>query len=148
MRVPGPATTDGDGWVRCACGHRHWGRFGAAGLLLCAGERVLVQHRAGWSHQGGTWAVPGGARASGEDAVAAALREATEEAGVPPAVVHPRVSVVDEHGPWSYTTVVAEAGAPVEPVASDTESVELRWVAAEVVDGLPLHPASPPPGRI
>ena len=25
---------DGDGWVECSLGHRHWGRFGAAGLLL------------------------------------------------------------------------------------------------------------------
>ncbi len=140
MRVPGPATTDGDGWVRCACGHRHWGRVGAAGLLLHAGERVLMQHRASWSHEGGTWGVPGGARARGEDGMAAALREATEEAGVPPAVVHPWVSVVDEHGPWSYTTVVAEAGAPVEPVAADAESVELRWVTARLVETLPLHP--------
>lgn len=138
--MPGPATTDGDGWVQCACGHRHWGRFGAAGLLLRVGERVLVQHRATWSHEGGTWAVPGGARASTEDTVAAALREATEEAGVPPGVVRPLVSVVDEHGPWSYTTVVAEADAPVEPVASDAESVELRWVAAPLVPALPLHP--------
>lgn len=28
------ALSDGNGWVECRCGSRHWGRFGAAGLLL------------------------------------------------------------------------------------------------------------------
>ena len=27
---------DGDGWIECGLGHRHWGLFGAAGLLLVA----------------------------------------------------------------------------------------------------------------
>ena len=44
---------DGNGWVRCAQGHRHWGRFGAAGLLVLATGRVLLAHRALWSHHGG-----------------------------------------------------------------------------------------------
>ena len=67
---------DGNGWVVCALGHRHWGRFGAAGLLLTDGRRVLLQHRAAWTHEGDTWAVPGGARDSHEDPITAALREA------------------------------------------------------------------------
>jgi len=29
---------DGNGWKRCDLGHRHWGRFGAAGLLVAAPE--------------------------------------------------------------------------------------------------------------
>ena len=37
---------DGDGWARCARGHRHWGVFGAAGLLLWHDGAVLLQHRA------------------------------------------------------------------------------------------------------
>ena len=44
---------------------------------------VLLQHRAEWSHFGGTWGIPGGARHEGESAVDAAVREAGEEAGVP-----------------------------------------------------------------
>ena len=56
---------DGDGWVLSDTGGMFWGRHGAAGLLLRAplpdGTRaVLLQHRAAWSHQGGTWALPGG----------------------------------------------------------------------------------------
>jgi 8-oxo-dGTP diphosphatase len=38
---------DGDGWVSCALGHRHWGVHGAAGLLVVTPDRqVLLQHRA------------------------------------------------------------------------------------------------------
>ena len=35
---------DGDGWVFCNCGYRHWGLHGAAGLLMVRfdmGERVI-----------------------------------------------------------------------------------------------------------
>ena len=83
----------GDGWVECGCGLRHWGLFGAAGLLLVRrddGHRataVVLQHRAEWSHHGGTWGIPGGARMPDEDEVAAALREAAEEAGIDPVSV-------------------------------------------------------------
>ena len=73
---------NGDGWVRCAQGHRHWGRFGAAGLLVVAGGRLLLAHRAFWSHHGGTWGIPGGARDGAESARDAALREAVEETGL------------------------------------------------------------------
>ncbi|MEO9221781.1 MAG: NUDIX hydrolase, partial [Mycobacteriaceae bacterium] len=49
---------DGDGWSRGSAGARRWGRYGAAGLLLRApaehGPMVLLQHRAFWSHHGGT----------------------------------------------------------------------------------------------
>ena len=73
----------GDAWVEGPNGSRYWGRFGAAGLLVVDRERgVLLQHRAGWSHFGGTWGLPGGARKLGESAVDGALREAGEEAGV------------------------------------------------------------------
>src|SRR5690242_20622060 len=58
----------GDGWTRCAAGHRHWGRFGAAGLLLVDDDRVILQHRAAWTHEGDSWGLPGGARNSDEDA--------------------------------------------------------------------------------
>ena len=78
------ASRDGNGWVRCELGHRHWGRFGAAGLLaFVTGGPVLLQRRTWWSHHGGTWGLPGGARDSHESALGAALREAAEECGVP-----------------------------------------------------------------
>ncbi|RJK96292.1 NUDIX hydrolase [Vallicoccus soli] len=135
---------DGDGWVQCAQGHRHWGRNGAAGLLLRApgteGDvRVLLQHRAEWTHEGGTWGIPGGARDSHETMADAALREAAEEASLPLERVRTGEEHVVDHGGWTYTTVLADADALL-PTVLQRESVELRWVAEADVDALPLHP--------
>jgi 8-oxo-dGTP diphosphatase len=135
------ASRDGNGWVRCGLGHRHWGRFGAAGLLAYVADGpVLLQRRTWWSHHGGTWGLPGGARDSHESAEAAALREAAEECGVPPDAVRQRGLFIDDHGGWSYTTVLAEAGAPF-PVQSDyDETDEVAWVAVPEATELSLHP--------
>ena len=70
---------------------------------------MLLQHRAAWSHFGGTWGMPGGARHEGESAVDAAVREAAEEAGVPADSLSMRFTSVLDLGYWSYTTVVADA---------------------------------------
>lgn len=148
---------DGNGWVGCRCGARHWGRHGAAGLLLARtthdggqdgpgstdGTEVLLQLRAPWVHQGGTWALPGGAADSHESAVEAALREAHEEAGV----VADEVEVLGtetttEHGDWSYTTVLGRlTGAGATVGVANPESVQIGWTALQEVDRLDLHPA-------
>ena len=76
-----------DAWVDGAEG-RYWGTYGAAGLLLAHPEAgVLLQLRVEWSHFGGTWGLPGGARKAGETPEEAAIREADEEASVPPDAV-------------------------------------------------------------
>ena len=90
---------DGDGWVVSDSGAHYWGRFGAAGLLLRAPRpdgtpAVLLQHRAVWSHQGGTWGLPGGARDSHESAAETAVREAREEAGLSAEQLAVRATVV------------------------------------------------------
>ena len=137
---------DGNGWVTCAQGHRHWGRHGAAGLLVRHRDQssgtahVLLQHRAAWSHHGDTWGIPGGARDSHETPEQAALREAVEEAGIGPDLLLVERSWADDHGGWTYVTVLAEATAMVPLQASNFESVELRWVAIDEVDRLALHP--------
>lgn len=138
---------DGDGWVLSDTGAMFWGRHGAAGLLLRAPlpggtTAVLLQHRAVWSHQGGTWGLPGGARDSHETPEETAVREAREEAGLTPEHVVVRVAVVTTSASgshWTYTTVVADAPHPLDTVVNH-ESVELRWVAQDDVASLPLHP--------
>ncbi len=131
---------DGDAWVVCALGHRHWGRFGAAGLLVVEPGRAVLQHRAVGTHEGGTWGLPGGARDSHEDAVATALREAREEAGIPPTGVEPVGLSVDDHGGWSYTTVAARPIGELEPHAANWESADMRWCGLAELDTLSLHP--------
>ena len=131
----------GDAWVEGPDGQRFWGAFGAAGLLVHDPDRgVLLQHRVAWSHHGGTWGLPGGARHAGESAVDGAAREAAEEAGVPPAGIRPVLATVLDLGFWSYTTVTARTVRPFEPRVADAESIELRWVPVDEVDGLELHP--------
>ncbi len=137
---------DGSGWVRCGRGHRHWGRYGAAGLLLTDRSadpiRILLQHRAAWTANGDTWGIPGGARDSHETAAETALREVAEETGVPARAVRIGSDLIDDHGRWSYTTVLADLLEPVTLTLQE-ESVELRWVPVDRVDQHPsgvLHP--------
>ncbi len=136
---------DGNGWTRCRLGHRHWGRFGAAGLLACAPdeagrELVLLQRRNWWGNHGGTWGPPGGARDSHETAVAAALREAAEECDIPPDAVRLHGILRDDHGGWSYQTVIGAAPEPFEVRSASSETSEVGWIAAADVDRLALHP--------
>ena len=145
----GPETDgrgDGDGWVECALGHRHWGRFGAAGLLLqrpCDGPEsveVLLQHRALWSHHGDTWGLLGGARHSDEPHVAAALREAAEEGGLDPDTVRVHGRFEDPHGGWSYVTVLGATGRTTAARPTGGESIDVEWVPVDEVVARPLHP--------
>jgi 8-oxo-dGTP diphosphatase len=141
---------DGDGWVISPNGGHYWGRYGAAGLLLRAPRpdgtpAVLLQHRAVWSHQGGTWGLPGGARDSHETPEQTAVREAHEEAGLLADRVAVRTAVVTAEVAamggtrWTYTTVVADAGELLDTVPN-RESAEMRWVPEDEVAHLPLHP--------
>ena len=131
----------GDAWVHGPDGRRFWGTFGAAGLLVADPDAgVLLQHRAEWSHFGGTWGLPGGARHEGESARQGAVREASEEAGVPEHLVRARYLSRLDLGWWSYSTVVARTTELFDPVIGDAESIEVRWVPVDAVDTLPLHP--------
>ena len=139
------AEGDGNGWVVCALGHRHWGKYGAAGLLASAAKpggqaSVLLIHRAAWTQHPGTWGPPGGARDSHESAAGAALREAAEECAVPPEAVRIHGLLDDDHGGWSYQTLIADSGAEFAVYPASREAPEVAWVPADQVGSLPLHP--------
>jgi ADP-ribose pyrophosphatase YjhB (NUDIX family) len=133
-------------YVYCSCGHKHWGRYGAAGLLLTDPDRtgVVLQRRGVMTHHGGTWALIGGALEHGETAAEAALREAHEEEDLDPGSVRVlRTFVGTEHPEWTYTYVLVETPRPPDPVVSTGlgwESDGAEWVDLPDVAGLGLHP--------
>jgi len=135
----------GDGFIRGSDGHVRWGIYGAAGVVFIHRAApddhptVLLQLRSAMSHEGGTWSCPGGAIDLGETALEAALREAGEEIGLPPAG-HRLVGqhVFTPAPEWSYTTVVVEVverfGTPL-----NFETAAVDWVALDEVADRPLH---------
>ena len=140
-------TQPGDGWIPCVCGHKHWGLNGAAGVMLVRTDpgtgrptHIVMQHRAVWSAEGGTWGIPGGALSDGENAVEGALRESWEEAGIPAGDIQVIGAYCEDHGPWSYTTVIAreKPGCRVEPYTRDDESSEIRWIPVDKIPDIRL----------
>jgi 8-oxo-dGTP pyrophosphatase MutT (NUDIX family) len=133
---------NGDGFVMVADGTARWGRFGAAGVLARAGDRFFVAQRSLHCHQGGTWAVPGGALHSEESPLEGALREFAEEIGVhledyEVATVHE-----DDHGGWCYWTIVLDLPSPFDPPErSHWETSATAWLTAAELSALDLHPA-------
>src|SRR5262249_28135385 len=150
-------TRDGNGWTRCGRGHRHWGRHGAAGLLLAASDEygrssptragatgladssvvVLLQQRSWWGSYGGSWGPPGGARDSHESAVRAALREAIEECAIDPRPIRVHGVLTDDHGGGGYPTRLASAGPPPGPAPLRAKTRRGAWG--------PLGDGEPPP---
>lgn len=128
-------------------GSRRWGRFGAAGVLArysdVAGEtHYFVALRSKWCHDGGTWAMPGGALDEGESPLEGALREFREEIGLrledfEVAEVHE-----DDHGGWSYWTLLLDLPEQFEPPAPVSwETAECRWVPASELAQMELFGA-------
>lgn len=140
------AARDGDGWIQCQCGNKHWGKFGAAGILIfrdidSTRREIFLQHRAPWVHNGDTWGIPGGAKDSHESITEAALREAHEETGILSEHLTPLALFSDDHGDWRYDTVLAAALPQLLADAPNDESQEMRWVEVNEVTMLTLHPS-------
>lgn len=138
-----PAT--GEWWVSCDLGHTHYGRYGAAGMLLvdtAGGDpRFLLQRRAAWVDYGNTWGIPGGALREGESPEAGALRETVEEMGVLHVAGRTLTTVTDEHGQWDFHTVVVLIDDPHHVLRRATsEQDECDWFTLDEMAGLPLHP--------
>ena len=136
-------------WTACTgMRRRHWGRFGAAGLLVVTTvddvAHVLLDQRADWVHQGGTVGVPGGAIHPGEEPLEAALREAGEEVvgleGLAVDVVAHHVQPCDECARWTYTTIITRSPSTLPVRPRSMESAGLSWVAVDDVPRLALHP--------
>jgi 8-oxo-dGTP pyrophosphatase MutT (NUDIX family) len=135
-----------EGWARCALGHVHWGRAGAAGLLLHRdghhGPEVLLQHRAPSVQHPRTWSIPGGGLHAGEPPLLGALREAREEMGLPPGNITPGPVYVDDHGGWTFTTVLARPTGPLEvsSLRLNREATTAAWLRVDQLDAVRLHP--------
>jgi 8-oxo-dGTP diphosphatase len=135
------AHRDGDGWIQCQCGGKHWGLFGAAGLVLVRDQSILLQHRAPWVHNGDTWGIPGGARDSHETPIEAALREANEEIGIDIKLLSTVGEFVDDHITWSYHTIIAKAAPELIAHEMNDESLEVKWIPIAEIENQKLHPS-------
>jgi len=135
------AERDGDGWVECRCGGKHWGLNGAAGLLLIRQNKLMMQHRAPWVHNGDTWGLPGGARDSHESVQQAAIREAVEETGIDPKHLDVVELFTDDHIDWRYDTVIAIAQDALDTALWNKESHDIGWFEINELERLDLHPS-------
>ncbi|MFC4906094.1 NUDIX domain-containing protein [Actinomadura gamaensis] len=134
---------DGDGWTRCEQGHKHWGRFGASGLLPYhrgpdGVVRVLLQKRASWGIGGGTWGMFGGANHSHEDPVAGAIRETGEECTLDTSAVRLVGSRKEDHGAWAFTSVVGSVAEMDHVRPASFETRRAAWVPVDEVEELKL----------
>jgi 8-oxo-dGTP pyrophosphatase MutT (NUDIX family) len=132
---------------------RHWGPYGAAGLLpwclVRDGIRVALCERSAAVHGGLCWSTAGGALEPGELPMDAALREAREElSGVDQVTLGgPYIAPCEAVCGWEYVTYPARlptAGGTRLPAlsvnkANGWKTISVRWFAA---DELPagLHP--------
>ena len=133
---------NGDGFITVQDGTVRWGRYGAAGVLARAGDRFFVAQRSHHCHQGGTWAMPGGALNRDESPLEGALREFREEIGVHLDRFEVDVVHEDDHGGWSYWTIVIDVPEPFEaPDRVHWETAATAWMTGAELAMLELHPA-------
>jgi 8-oxo-dGTP diphosphatase len=133
----------GDGFITLSDGTRRWGRFGAAGVLVrcAAGDGrfdYFLARRSEFCHQGGSWAVPGGALNHGEQALAGALREFAEEVGIDLTDFAVVAVHEDDHGGWSYWTVIVEVPDRFTATVINWETAETAWIAEHHLAALEL----------
>ena len=130
--------------MRCSDGHVRWGVYGAAGVVFVVHDThgepfVMLQKRSAMAHEGGNWSCAGGALDYGETPFDGALREASEEVGVPSGT--PRILgeyVFEPATDWSYTTIVVEVDEPFGE-SMNFETDEVDWFPLDQVEQLGLH---------
>jgi 8-oxo-dGTP pyrophosphatase MutT (NUDIX family) len=137
----------GDGFITVADGGVRWGRYGAAGILVRHIDDdglpwFFLARRSEICHRGGTWAIPGGALDAGEEPIEGALREFAEEIGRLPEPYHVSLVHEDDHGGWSYWTIVVDVSRRFDvPPIHSWETDDARWVAAPDIADLELFDA-------
>ncbi len=137
----------GDGFITVADGGVRWGRYGAAGILARhidpAGTAwYFVARRSMYCHRGGTWGIPGGALDHGESPLEGALREFAEEIHVLPEPYTVVDIHEDDHGGWSYWTVLLDVPSRFpEPTELSWETDDARWVPSADLRSLALFDA-------
>ncbi|MGU3386720.1 NUDIX hydrolase [Methylobacterium sp. D53M] len=119
--------------------------FVGASIAVIRGERVLLAARANEPMRG-VWTLPGGLVEAGESLAEAALRELSEEVGLPAEVVGvlspTEIIVRDEAGRARHHYVVhphAALWCGGEPVAGP-EALGTRWATLAEVATLPTTP--------
>ncbi|KAI1381996.1 NUDIX hydrolase domain-like protein [Hypoxylon crocopeplum] len=106
---------------------------------------MLLGLRAPNTDEPGTWSTIGGCLNRGENAFAAAIRECREEIGInAEECLEPTAIIVDDHGGWSYTTILA---TPTRDITDrdfrldNNEIYEIRWVTRRDLPGMEVHSA-------
>jgi 8-oxo-dGTP diphosphatase len=100
---------------------------------------VMLQKRSAMAHEGGTWSCAGGALDEGEDPLAGALREASEEVGaIPPDITVWGSVVFAPADDWSYTTFVVEVPGEFG-VSANFETDAVTWDSPDEVEQRALH---------
>ena len=118
-----------------------------AGLLIVSDGEVLLLLRSPKSGNPNTWGLPGGNLDAGETAIAAALREATEELGqrVPNYSVNSEITTMrGKKIDKLFIVFVVEISAADKLTfapALNEEHTQFRWFKLSEIPGVPnLHP--------
>ena len=101
---------------------------------------MLLQHRAEWSHHGGTWGILGGARDSGETAARPPRARRRRRPGCRARPTASAASTSTTTAAGAYTTVIGHTDRALSLTALTAETIGVRWVPADAVVALPLHP--------
>ncbi|AYF77930.1 NUDIX domain-containing protein [Nocardia yunnanensis] len=117
----------------------------AASAVVCDGDgRILLQRRA----DNGLWALPGGGMEMSDSLPGCAVREVKEETGLDIEITGLVGTYTDPRHVIAYSdgevrrqfNVCFRAEVVGGELAISDESVELRFVAPDELDGLDIHP--------
>jgi 8-oxo-dGTP pyrophosphatase MutT (NUDIX family) len=131
--------------VHCQYGKGHWGKFGAAGVLIECDGYVLVTQRSMSLYNGrAKWSIPGGARnARWEDPINGAMRELLEEtSGLDIWDLHViGYDTVECDCGWTYTTYRLQASRLHDVYVNDYETRRIAWAPISMVENMDLLPS-------